>query len=98
MEKLIDLGVDRILTSGTQWGDGLGAVDGVDELNKLIKQADERLEVVVGGGVSLATAPVILSGLQQKDFVSLHAYSGIRKNGVTDVTLVNALVDAAKRK
>ena len=53
LEMLIDLSVARVLTSGTKWGTGLSAVDGGTQLTKLIQQAHDRLEIVLGGGVNL---------------------------------------------
>jgi copper homeostasis protein len=49
LEQLIDLGVDRILTSGQK----PTALEGADLLHRLRRQAAGRIGIVVGGGVSL---------------------------------------------
>ncbi len=96
LENLIDSGVDRVLTSGTTWGDGGGALDGIAPLNELIERAAGRIEIVIGGGVSPQNAAEILRQLSTTNRrVSLHSYSGIRKNGVTETHLVQTLVNVA---
>ncbi|MBI4928678.1 MAG: copper homeostasis protein CutC [Anaerolineae bacterium] len=47
LEQLADLGVERILTSGQ----AARAVDGLDCLAKLVRQAGDRIILLVGGGV-----------------------------------------------
>ncbi len=47
LETLVDLGVERVLTSGAEpsvW-------DGVDEVAKLVQQAGDRIIVLPGGGI-----------------------------------------------
>ena len=48
LEKLIDLGIDNVLTSGGQ----PKAMDGLPMLEKLVKQADNRIQIMVGSGVN----------------------------------------------
>lgn len=48
MEKLIDLGVDRILTSGQQ----TSAEKGIPLLSKLIEKADNRIIIMPGCGIN----------------------------------------------
>jgi len=48
LEQLIDLGVDRILTSGQQ----NKAIEGVELLEKLVKQANNRIKIMAGSGVN----------------------------------------------
>jgi copper homeostasis protein len=50
LEQLIDLGIDRILTSGQK----PRALEGATLLGRLRRQAAGRIGLVVGGGVSLA--------------------------------------------
>jgi copper homeostasis protein len=50
IEQLVDLGVDRILTSGQR----PTALDGVALLGQLHRQAAGRIGLVVGGGVAVA--------------------------------------------
>ncbi len=98
LTQLIDMGVDRILTSGTEWGKSGGIADGLGNINTYIEHADGRIEIVVAGGVSPDNARAIVKNLTgHGDSFSLHAYSGIRKNNVTDVERVRALVNAAQK-
>ncbi|OUS00695.1 copper homeostasis protein CutC [Flavobacteriales bacterium 33_180_T64] len=48
LEQLIDLGIDRILTSGQQ----PKAAQGLDLLKKLKQQAKKRITILVGSGIS----------------------------------------------
>ena len=84
LAQLIDVGVDRVLTSGIAWGATGTAVDGLPALQKLITQANSRIEIVIGGGVNRQNGPLILQALAKNghlDALSLHAYSGINENG-----------------
>ncbi len=47
LDQIIDLGFDRILTSGQ----GRTAYDGIPTLKRLIKHSENRIEILVGGGV-----------------------------------------------
>jgi copper homeostasis protein len=49
MEQLIEAGYHRILTGG---GQPKAAVLGMDMLEKMVKQAGNRIEILVGGGVT----------------------------------------------
>ncbi|MEZ4590310.1 MAG: copper homeostasis protein CutC [Chloroflexota bacterium] len=94
---LIDLGVNRVLTSGTAWGDGKTAVSGIPLLRKILAQAEGKIEVVVGGGVNAQNVGQILAGLSPfHQQVSVHAYSGAQENGVTTAVAVQTLVAAAR--
>ncbi|MCE7986286.1 MAG: copper homeostasis protein CutC [Caldilinea sp. CFX5] len=48
LEDLIDLGVDRVLTSGQE----SSALEGLDLITTLVQQAGERIIVMPGGGVN----------------------------------------------
>lgn len=48
LEDLIDLGVDRVLTSGQE----SSALEGLDLIAALVQQAGERIIVMPGGGVN----------------------------------------------
>ncbi len=82
LEVLIDVGVDRILTSGTEWGSGNPAIEGIDQLTHTNKQAGGRIEVVVAGGISIQTLPGIAQA-PPDGLVSFHAYSGALVDGQT---------------
>lgn len=63
LEVLIDSGVDRVLTSGLRWGQVGTALEGSARLARLIRQAGQRIEVVVGGGLASAHVPALLRRL-----------------------------------
>ena len=95
LDGLIELGFDRILTSGVAWGLPGSALDGVLELDRLIQAAKSRLEIVIGGGVNPVNAPQVLRGLSVwNGKLSVHAYSGVQDKGRTTISGVKALVDA----
>lgn len=48
LEDLIDLGIIRVLTSGG----ASSAIDGAENLNKLIKQANGRISIMPGAGIN----------------------------------------------
>lgn len=48
LEEAVEMGIDTILTSGQQDN----CMDGKETLKKLIRQADGRLEILVGSGVN----------------------------------------------
>jgi copper homeostasis protein len=99
LTQLIDMGVDRILTSGTAWGASGGIADGLGTINTYLEHVAGRVEIVVAGGVSPDNARTIVKTLTgYGDRFSLHAYSGIRKNNVTDSERVRALVNAAQQR
>ncbi len=94
---LVDLGVDRILTSGVGWGEPGTALDGVERLNETIARARGRIEIVIGGSVSPAIAPAILERLDPwTGTIGMHAYSGVQHAGETTEEKVGALVRAAR--
>ena len=49
LDKLIDLGIDRVLTSGQK----KSAVEGLNELRLLNEKADNKIIILPGGGVSV---------------------------------------------
>ena len=96
LDCLIDLGIDRVLTSGTVWGSSRPATEGLDRLSATITRARDRIEVVIAGGVSVKNIPTILETLpRSSEHVSLHAFSGALGGGLTSVEAVRSLVDAA---
>ena len=56
LETLIDLGVDRVLTSGGR----PSAEEGADALARLIARAGDRIGVIVAGRLSLANLPAVV--------------------------------------
>ena len=59
LEKLIDCGVDRVLTSGCK----PSVIEGIDTLKQLIKVADNHIIILPGGGVSPDNAKEIVQTL-----------------------------------
>ncbi len=62
LEALVDLRVDRILSSGQQ----SAAIQGVDCLKAMVHSFSSQIELIVGGGVRVATIPrLYAAGLRQ---------------------------------
>lgn len=64
MEKLIDLGCDRILTSGQQ----SDAVKGIPMIKQLVKRADDRIIIMPGCGVREENIALIEQETGAKEF------------------------------
>jgi copper homeostasis protein len=64
LETLIQLGVDRILTSGTK----ATASEGADILNQLIKQANGRITIVAAGKVTEDNLPELRQTIHTSEF------------------------------
>jgi len=97
LDTLIDLGINRLLTSGTAWGSQQSVVDGIPHLTHLIQQADNRIEIILGGGIHLDNVLEILTQLPTKDrLLTVHTYSGVLRDGMTDKTAVSQLVAFTK--
>lgn len=73
LEQLIDLGVAVVLTSGGP----ARALDGADQLRRLVAQAAGRIDILAGGGVTPDNVAELLarSGVQQ---VHGKAFAGLR--------------------
>ena len=56
IEALIDLGFDRVLTSGQ----AARAVDGIDMLTRMIEHARGRIEILPGGGINVGNYRLIV--------------------------------------
>ena len=67
LETLVELGVDRLLTSGQQ----RTAVEGIPVLRELIRQAAGRISIMPGGGIRPANAGDFL----QLDIKEIHTGS-----------------------
>lgn len=76
----LELGVTRVLTSGG----APTAAEGAEALGDLVRRAAGRIEILAGGGVSVANAPALLatSGCR-----ALHAGASI---GRTDISVTPA--------
>ncbi len=96
LQALIELGFDRVLTSGVPWGVKGTALDGAARLAQTIRAAQNRIEVVLAGGISPANVGALLAQLPLScGRVAAHAYSGAQIAGHTTVEAVQILVRAA---
>lgn len=89
---LSDAGLDRILSSGVRWGHPGSAVDGIAVLVDVLNILEDRVELVVGGGIGQDTLPIIAKALGPLGMMSVHAYSSVLKDGITDSDEVRQLV------
>jgi copper homeostasis protein len=95
LDTLLDLGVDRVLTSGVPWGQRGAALDGAERLTQTIRRAQGRIEVVLAGGINPANVGPLLARLPlDAGRVSVHAYSGAQIGGQTTVEAVRDLIAA----
>lgn len=106
LEEIIDMGCDRILTSGGK----ATASDGVDAITKLVKEAGSRIIIMPGSGISSdnaqaliqqtgvreihASAKAIVTSKMQFTGNKLHSNDLDSSFEATNPTLVKALVDA----
>jgi copper homeostasis protein len=89
LEALIELGVDRILTSGR----GRPAREALPLLQTLVERAHGRLIVLAGGSVAMAD----LGPLAQAGLSEVHIGSAAFRDDKTDVEKVRELVEHAHR-
>ncbi len=78
LEVLMDLGVDRLLTSGQQ----KTAVEGIPLLRELILRANGRISIMPGGGVRPENAGEFLS----LDIIEIHTGSRIKVSSSMQAT------------
>ncbi|MEG0069425.1 copper homeostasis protein CutC [Cetobacterium sp.] len=64
IDQLIDIGIDRILTSGKQFK----AFEGKDLLNQMIKKADNKIKILVCGGVTKENLKDIQTLIPNKEY------------------------------
>ena len=96
LDILIEAGVDRVLTSGSPWGSGIPATQGIDRLTHVIEHSRGQIEIVVGGGVNAGNVRSILNAIPlQYNNVSVHAYSSVMVNGSITPEAVASLVRGA---
>ena len=96
LEQLIELGVDRILTSGQQ----PKAIDGFETLKELKLQAKDRITILVGSGISSENAKLF----KDAGFEEIHAsasevistessdYFGNTPQTVSNITEIKAIL------
>lgn len=95
VRRAIEMGAQRILTAGTAWESGSGALEGLTSLRALhdglFNELQASAELVVGGGVSQATLPELRDAFAAHQDVSFHAYSSVLTDGLTDPEKVREL-------
>ena len=98
MDLLLELGVDRVLTSGTRWGSSDSALKGRLVLEKLIRQAEKQIEIVIGGGIAPDNAGFLLNSLPVNvGCLSVHAYSSVLCEGEVSAQRVRELREAVDK-
>ena len=94
LDKLISLGVDRILTAGTPWQSGQSAVDGLNQLNTYLVQSANQIEIVMGGGVTLENAEALWQLIKNHSAnAAVHVHSCVHnENGAINAEAINKLL------
>jgi copper homeostasis protein len=92
LEDLIRLGVDRVLTSGKQ----SSALEGLKLITKLVKQANDRIIIMPGAGITQQNIKQIV---RQSGVTEAHVYSAVTQPSedsrkVTDAGRVASLLKA----
>ncbi len=64
IEQIIDLGFDRILTSGQRQT----AIEGVDLIQKLVEQAGSRITILAGAGINAQNIAALQKKTKAKEF------------------------------
>ncbi len=90
LEDIIESGCDRILTSGQK----NTAMEGIENIKKLAKQANGRIEIMAGSGVNAANAQMLihtgvnalhLTGKASRDSEMVYRKEGIAMGGLSEV-------------
>ncbi len=88
LEMLVDLGVDRVLTSGRPGA----ARDSIDLLARLVERAKDRITILAGGSIRAADLQMLASaGIKE-----VHIGSASCENGRTAAQRVAQLVACAR--
>jgi len=79
IEWAANIGVKRILTSGTPWEISKGPAHNLHRLQEISILANGQIEIVAAGGINLSCAKQIATGLADLPSpFSLHIFSGVR--------------------
>lgn len=98
IERLVDMGVDRVLTAGVPLGEPVSALDAVDSINHILCCARGRIEVVVGGGVSCVNIVSLLEKLSSGAApLSFHSHTGLHTDGIADAERVRDMRERIRR-
>ncbi|MBC7409762.1 MAG: copper homeostasis protein CutC [Arcicella sp.] len=90
LEDIIDSGCDRILTSGQK----NTAMQGIEHIKNLVKQANSRIEIMAGSGVNVDNAQTLihtgvnalhLTGKSIRDSEMIYRKEGIAMGGLSEV-------------
>lgn len=93
LKQLIELKVDRVLTSGTTWGDPSPALSNIKMLENIINLAQEKIGIVIAGSIDLFSARAIYDNTIRFDGrASFHSYSGVLSNGEINQDTVKAIL------
>jgi copper homeostasis protein len=99
LERLARLGVRRVLSSGTAGLDGAGVEQGLQQLERMLAVAGNRLELVAGGGLAADRVPGLVDAARRIGGegvrFSLHARRAVLREGRVDVSHVRRLVRLA---
>ena len=63
LDQIIELGFDRLLTSGK----AVSSIDGIPILNELIHQADGRISIMPGGGITADNISQLITAVPAKE-------------------------------
>jgi copper homeostasis protein len=97
LEILIELGIDRVLTSGTSWKSKQGALEGLPVIKSFLAEANNCIEIIVGGGINQSNIRKIVAELRTFKNFSVHTYSGVQENGITSYKAVRTLLELIKK-
>lgn len=89
LETLVAAGCRRVLTAG----DPLGVEHGLENLTRLAAQADERIELIPGGGVRASNVARVLRATGAR---AIHFSAKDRYGAPTRVEAVRAIVTAVR--
>ena len=90
LEDIIETGCNRILTSGQK----NTAIEGVENIKKLVNQANDRIEIMAGSGVNADNAQTLihtgvdalhLTGKSVRDSKMVYRKEGIVMGGLSEV-------------
>lgn len=88
LEQLVDLGIERVLTSGQ----APTAARGIDRLARFVRQAAGRLAVMAGGSITIEDIPALrAAGLRE-----IHVGSAAAPGGRVEADRVRRLVAEAR--
>jgi copper homeostasis protein len=88
LEDVIECGFDRLLTSG---GEGT-AIDNIEVLKKLFKQAGRRIIIIPGGGVRAQNMMAIMEATKCKEIHSAATHATRRRISLDEVKAMKTIL------